>query len=142
MICTKVHRFLEFNQTLWPKPYIYYNSQIRANSTNEFEKNFRKIMNNAVFGKTLEIKRKHIDVSLVKKWPGHFGMETMIAKPKLHSRAIFDENLVDVQLNKTEIYLDKPTYVGFKFVRISLWTNYVVMSVNCCTWIRTFASTK
>ena len=119
LICTKVHRILEFKQSPWLKLYIDYNSQMRANATNEFEKNLRKLMNNAVFGKTLENKRKHVDVRLVTKWPGRFGMETMIAKPNFHSRAIFDENLVAVQLNKTEICLDKPIYVGFSVLDIS-----------------------
>ncbi|XP_018393244.1 PREDICTED: uncharacterized protein LOC108772246 [Cyphomyrmex costatus] len=53
------------------------------------------------------------------KWEGRYGAEAMIAKPNFHSRSVFSENLVAIELRKLEVKFDKPIYVGMCILDIS-----------------------
>ena len=116
MKVTKIHRIISFKQSRWLKKYIDFNTEQRKRANNEFEKNFFKLMNNAVFGKTLESLRKHQDVKLVSEGR---KFKKLVAKPNFKSFKIFSEVLVGVHLGKTEIKLIKPTYVGFSILDLS-----------------------
>ena len=66
LILKKVHRILEFKQSAWMKPYIDFNTQKRKEATNEADKNQFKLLNNAVYGKTMENMRKRIKIRIIK----------------------------------------------------------------------------
>ena len=106
---TKVHRVLEFNQSPWLKQYIDFNTEKRKNAENAFEKDFFKLMNNSVFGKTMENIRKRVDVRLVtneKKLLKYTSKSTYV------SSMIFNDNLVAVRKIKETLTLNRPAYVG------------------------------
>ena len=116
---TKIHRILQFTQSPWLRGYIELNTHFRTLATNDFEKNLYKLMNNAVFGKTMENVRNHTDVRLITQWEGRYGAEAMIAKPNFHSRSVFSDHLIAVELRKLEVKFDKPIYVGMCILDIS-----------------------
>jgi len=76
-------------------------------------------MNNAVFDKTMENVRNHVNVRLLTCWEGRFGAEAMIAKPNFHSRSVFSENLVATEMRKLEVKFNKSIYVGMWIFDIS-----------------------
>ncbi|XP_070157559.1 uncharacterized protein [Polyergus mexicanus] len=67
----------------------------------------------------MENVRNHVDVKLLTKWDGRYGAEAMIAKPNFHSRSVFSENLVAVELRNLEVKFNKPIYVGMCILDIS-----------------------
>ena len=119
LVLDKVHRAIQFKQSPWLIQYIDLNSAKRKEAKNEFEKMLFKLFNNAVYGKTMENEMKRVDVKLVTKWKGHYGAEALISKPNFHSSDIFDENLVAVQLLRTEISIRKPIYIGLAVLDLS-----------------------
>ena len=92
---------------------------VKNSRDKQFEKILYKLMNNAVFGKTMENVRNRVDVKLLTHWEGRYGAEVMIAKPNFHSRSVFSENLIAVELRKLEVKFNKPIYVGMCILDIS-----------------------
>ena len=112
----KIHRVLEFNEKPWLKEYIDCNTEKRTHAKNAFEKDFFKLMNNSVFGKTMENIRKRSNIYLETD-PEHFLRQ--VAKPTYVSHKIFHENLVALNMKKEQIKLDKPSYVGMCILDLS-----------------------
>ena len=73
------------------------------------EKDFFKLMNNSVFGKTMENNRNRVDVKLINE---KVKAEKLAAKPKFKHRNIYDENLITVHMKKTKLFFNKPIYLG------------------------------
>lgn len=119
---TKIHRILKFRQSTWLKKYIDLNTELRKKAVSDFEKDFFKLMNNSVFGKTMENVEKRVNVKLLTHWENRgksLGVQDWIAKPEFSSLSVFSENLVAVQLQKTKVCYDKPIYLGFSILDIS-----------------------
>ena len=112
----KIHRALEFPQSNWLAEYIDFNTQKRAKAKNAFEKDFFKLANNAVFGKTMENKRKRCNIQLVSDPE---KMLRLAARPTYVSHKIFHENLVVVHYKQTKLLMDKPLYVGMCILELS-----------------------
>ena len=137
----KVHRIIEFNQKAWLKPYIDMNTELRKVAGNDFEKDFYKLMNNTVFGKTKENIRKHRNIKLVttdKK------RSKLVSEPNYHTINLISEDLSIVEMKKTKVKMNKPIYLGLSILEISkilmyeFWYDYMKPkydnNVNCATW--------
>ena len=116
MKLTKIHRVIEFKQSKWLAPYITLNTNLRTEAKNNFEKDFFKLMNNSVFGKTMENIRNRKDIRLI---TSEKKALKLIAKRNFKHRTIFTENLVAVHMGKTNLVFNKPVYVGMCILDIS-----------------------
>ena len=111
-----IHKGIKFVESEWMKPYIDKNTNLRAKAKNNFEKDFYKLMNNSVFGKTMENIRNRVDVKLVNT---EEKLRKLVAKPNFRSRKIFSENLVSVHMKKTSLTMNKPVYLGMCILDLS-----------------------
>ena len=116
MKLTKIHRSIKFIESDWMKPYIEKNTNLRTKAKNNFEKDFYKLMNNSVFGKTMENIRNRVDVKLVNT---EEKFKKLVAKPNFRSRKIFSENLISVHMKKTSLTMNKPVYLGMCILDLS-----------------------
>ena len=111
-----IHKGIKFVESNWMKPYIDKNTNLRAKAKNNFEKDFFKLMNNSVFGKTMENIRNRVDVKLVNT---ENKLRKLVAKPNFKSCKIFNENLVSVHMKKTSLTMIKPVYLGMCILDLS-----------------------
>ena len=107
----KVHRALRFEQSPWMELYIRMNTELRKVATSDFEKDLYKLMNNAVFGKTMENLRRRVNVKLVRAHEED-KLRRLIASPSFARANIFDDDLAAVQMHKSRLVLNRPVYVG------------------------------
>ena len=98
------------------RPYIDLNTNLRTASKNDFEKDFFKLMNNSVFGKTMENIRNRVDIRLVNE---EKQAKKLVSKPTFERRKIFCKDLAAVHMKRTKIMFDKPIYVGFWILDLS-----------------------
>ena len=117
----KVHRIIEFEQEAWLKEYIDVNTELRKKATNDFEKDFFKLMNNAVFRKTMENVRKHRDIKLVKS---DKKRNKLVPEPNFHTMKLIVNNLEIIEMKKVKVKMNKPIYLGLSILDISKITMY------------------
>ena len=121
MKLTKIYRILKFKQYDWMKKYIDFNTEERKNAANDFEKDFFKLMINSIYGKTIENRRKRINVRLVnnaKDFLKYTGKTTYV------THKLFDKNYAAIHEIKSILVLSKPIYVGFTVLDLRKWMMY------------------
>ena len=113
---THIHRRIKFKESPWLKSYIALNTDLRTKAKNDFEKDFFKLMNNSVFGKTMENIRNRLDIKLV---TDKNKAEKLAAKPNFNHCNIFSEDLIAIHMKKTELTFNKPVYLGMCILDLS-----------------------
>ena len=116
LILECIHRAIEFDQSAWMKPYIDFNTQLRTKAKNDFKKDFFKLMNNFVFGKTMENIRKHRNIKLVIS--RELYLKTMM-KPIFKSGTVLGENLMGCEMGKIKVVMKKAVYLSQAILDLS-----------------------
>ena len=104
------------------------NAELRKKAKNDFEKDFFKLMNNTVFGKTMEHVRKHRDIKLVTT---DKRRNQLVSEPYYHTTKWFSENLLPIEMRKTKVKMNKPIYLGLSILEINrilmyeFWCDYM-----------------
>ena len=121
-------RIIQFNQKAWLKIYIEMNTELRKNAKNQFEKNFFKLMNNSVFGKTMENLRNHRDIKLV---TSDKRRKRLVSEPNYHSHKKISDYLMTIEMKKTRVKMTKALYLGMsildirKILMYEFWYDYI-----------------
>ena len=104
------------------------NTELITEAKNNFEKDFFKLMNNPVFGKTMENVRKNRDIKLITTDERRYQLAS---EPNYHTRKYFSENVLAIEMKKTKVKMNKPVYLAMSILDISktlmyeYWYNYV-----------------
>ena len=104
-----IHRAIEFKQLAWMKEYIDFNTKLRTAAANDFEKDFYKLLNNTVFGKTMENIRKDRNIKLITNQEVYLKA---VMKRNFKSGVRFSPNLMGCELGKIKVVMNKPVYLG------------------------------
>ena len=113
---TRVHRVLRFKQQAWLAPYVAHNTRKRMEAKNAFEKKFRKLTINALYGKTVENVRNRREICLCTT---KSALKRKCDSPLLKGVRIFNDTLVAVEMQKAMVLINKPTAVGFTVLELS-----------------------
>ena len=115
IILKKVHTVIQFNQEASLKDHLDMNTKLRTEARKEFEKRFFKLMNNSVFGMTLEKVRKHRYIKLVTK---DKRRNQLLSEPTYHTIILFSENLLAIEMKKIKVKMNNPVYLGLQISAI------------------------
>lgn len=116
LIVTKIYRVLEFKESCWLKKYIDFNTSMRAKAENDFDKNFFKLMNNSVFGKTMGNVRKRVNIEVINSEDKYLEC---VSRPTFSDGEKINDNLFLVRKIKSCLKLDKPSYIGMSILDLS-----------------------
>ena len=108
MKLVKIHRIGSFRESNWLKKYVDFNTEKRKQSNDEFNKNLYKLLNNCIYGKSMENQKKRINVKLINDKKVY---QRCVNKPRFVSQKIFDKNFAAVHCSKTALTLNKPIYI-------------------------------
>ena len=131
----KVHRIIQFDQSSWMKDYIELNTELRKEAAwkgDKVGKDLLLLMNNAVFGKTMENIRKRINFEVVTS--RKIALKR-IAKPNFQRIKTFREDLVRIHMSRPMLKLDRPIQVGFAILDLS---KYLMYDFHYNTWMDKF----
>ena len=129
----KIHRIIESNQEAWLKPYIDMNTELRKLAKYDFEKDLFKLMNNSVFGKTMENIRKYRDIKLLTTGKKR---SKLVSEPNYHTINLISEDLSIIEMKKTKVKMNKPIYLGLSILEVSkilmyeFWYDYMKPKYN------------
>ena len=118
MWLTKVHRVIEFDQEPWMERYISMNTEFHKQEKSDFETDFYKVMNNLVFGKTMENLRNRTDVKIVRDWETD-KIRNLVSSPSFDRFTIFGNDMTGIHMHKPELLLNKPVYTGMTILENS-----------------------
>ena len=116
LVLKKVHRVIQFNQKSLPKPDIDMNTELRQKTKNNSEKDFFKLMNNVVFGKTMENVRNYRNTKLVIK---ERRRSYLVSQPNYQTIKFFTENFLAIEMRKTQMLINKPVYLCLSILDLS-----------------------
>ena len=116
LVIEKIHRAIEFKQSAWMKKYIDFNTRLRTEAKNDFEKGFYKLMNNSVFGKTMEIVGKHRNIKLVNNEEEYLKN---VMKHNFKSGTLLGPDLMSCEMGKVRVVMNKPVYFGQAILDLS-----------------------
>ena len=129
----KVHRVIKFQQKAWLKLYNDMNTQLRKKAKSEFEKDLFKLMNNSVFGKTMENVRKHRNLKLMTTEEKRIKL---VSETNYHTTKHFSDNLLVIEMKKAKVKMNKPVDLDMLVLDISktlmydFWHDYVKPKYN------------
>ena len=116
MKLTNIHRIIEFKEKAWLKEYIDVNTKHRALAKSDFEKDLFKLLNNSVFGKTMENIRGRIEYEIVQSQK---RARSITQSAKFKSFTIINDGMVGVVSHKKEEIFNKPIYCGLAILDLS-----------------------
>ena len=100
LVLERIHRVIQFKQSVWMKEYIDFNTRLRTVAKNDFEKDFYKLMNNSVFRKTMENIRKHRDIKLVNNKEDYL---MQVTKPNFKGGVLMGADLMSCEMGKVKL---------------------------------------
>ena len=127
LILKKVHHVIKFHQSRWMKNYVKLNQDHRISSQNEVEQDFFKLMNNSLFGKTCENQKKRTQIKLVNN---RQDFQNLVNKPQFMDCRQFSDTLAAVEMQKTQLRINKPSYVGFVVLELSKLIMYEYVNLH------------
>ena len=115
-VLERIHRCIRFKQSPWMKEYMDFNTRLRTAAKNDSEKDFYKLMNNSVFGKTMENIRRHQNIKLLNNKEEYLKT---VMKPNFKSGTLLGPDLIRCEMGKVKVVMNKPVYLGQAILDLS-----------------------